>query len=628
LKTSSPKTARNSASRFLFHRGTLALAIFLVAFGVRVLTWQDTRLEVEKVQTTVAVNYKSAAQVIRHEGLRGFFSSTSALAEPSHLGHPPGYSIFIAAIRAWSRDSDSVVQFAQIFFDALCAVLIFLIMTELATTVTAAITGLLAALSPQLAWNSVLLLPDSLSVFPVLLAVFVLTLMRRRPHLIGFLAVGALVGVSCWLRANAMFLTVFLALAAAVVSKSGLTPKRIGGDKRTWIGRRWRYVLAVIAGTLMIVLPLTIRNALVFQRFIPVSLGAGQTLLEGIADYDDIGRFDIPKTDLGIMNQEAAMFQRPDYARGLLEPDGIQRERWRLQRGFAVIRSHPLWFAGVMIQRAGSMLKLERARLVSTHPALSHSLNLTGVSPTEQNHPLNLLSAAGSSRSRVLLEAPESETLTVMGDDSSDGPQAAFNTRRCPPATDCVLEIPIRIESGRMRVSIGDTNKLVYASAIIEPLEGRDPQEQPTQLLRLPFVSGDPGTVVELNNEASPSPPLVHIGTIKIYELGPARFLWLRYPRLLIHGMQRVFLTAIILPLAIAGLVILIIRRKRDALIILSVIPLYYFCVQSIFHTEYRYVLAINYFLFAFAAVGVCRIAKVIVSTMAVMRKPKPRLGH
>jgi hypothetical protein len=32
-------------------RGALAVVIFLLAFGVRVLTWHDTRLEVGKVQT-------------------------------------------------------------------------------------------------------------------------------------------------------------------------------------------------------------------------------------------------------------------------------------------------------------------------------------------------------------------------------------------------------------------------------------------------------------------------------------------------------------------------------------------------------------------------------------------------
>ena len=53
-------------------------------------------------------------------------------------------------------------------------------------------------------------------------------------------------------------------------------------------------------------------------------------------------------------------------------------------------------------------------------------------------------------------------------------------------------------------------------------------------------------------------------------------------------------------------------------LIILSVVPLYYFTVQSAFHTEYRYVLAVNYFLFAFAAV-------VIAWVVQLLRKSVPR---
>ena len=50
---------------------------------------------------------------------------------------------------------------------------------------------------------------------------------------------------------------------------------------------------------------------------------------------------------------------------------------------------------------------------------------------------------------------------------------------------------------------------------------------------------------------------MIHVADVKLYELGPARFLWTRYPRLLIHGIQKLFLTAIILPLAVFGLVIL-----------------------------------------------------------------------
>jgi hypothetical protein len=59
------------------------------------------------------------------------------------------------------------------------------------------------------------------------------------------------------------------------------------------------------------------------------------------------------------------------------------------------------------------------------------------------------------------------------------------------------------------------------------------------------------------------------------------------------------------LPLAIIGLVLLIIKRQWPVLIILLTIPVYFFCVQSIMHTEYRYVLAVDYFLFALVGVTV-----------------------
>ena len=75
-------------------------------------------------------------------------------------------------------------------------------------------------------------------------------------------------------------------------------------------------------------------------------------------------------------------------------------------------------------------------------------------------------------------------------------------------------------------------------------------------------------------------------------------------PRALIYPVQKLFLTAVMLPLAIIGLLIVIFRKQSRTLVILSIVPLYYFTVQSIVHTEYRYVLAVVYFLFAFAAVG------------------------
>jgi hypothetical protein len=590
------KTEATVSTNHTYSRRTrfgICLLIFLTAFGVRLLIWHDTRLEVGKVQTAVTGDYQRVAQLLRHGGVSSFLSSSSPLSDLNTLGHPPGYSILLAGIFSVFGESNTALQFVQITCDALAAVMIFLIVAELLPFSAAVVAGMLAAFSPQLAWNSVLLLPDSLAVLPILLAVYCLARAVRKPRLLTFILAGALIGLSCWLRANAMLLTFFIALAVLLSIK---------GE------RRWRYAAAVVFGSLLIVLPLTVRNAIVFHRFIPLSLGAGQTLLEGIADYDPQSRFGIPNTDIGIMKQEAEQSQRPEYYGTLFNPDGVERERSRLARGFAVIRSHPIWFSGVMARRAASMLRLERARLVSTEPPISHSLDaLENQRPVATKTAPNLLAEGTSSLQAKATLANNGESLTLTGSSEKYGEQFVSPLFPVKQSNDYVFTLPIKIERGRMKISVRDSAKEVYSSTIVETLETISPDAQPTTQIELPFVtSRDTQVQIVFSNEASNPPnPSIQIAPIKLFELGSTRFLWTRYPRFLVRGLQKIFLTAVILPLAIIGLGLLIWRRRRTALIVLLVVPVYFFSVQSIVHTEYRYVLAVDYFLFALAGVTV-----------------------
>jgi 4-amino-4-deoxy-L-arabinose transferase-like glycosyltransferase len=424
--------ARRSRSRRILLSG---FVIFLVAFGLRLLALEDNRYEALKVQTMVTEGYRHAARLMREGGINSFFSAASPLADPNHLGHPPGYSIVMAAVNGFGGDADWTVRLVQIAADAAAAVIVFLIACELFSMTTACVAGLLVALAPQFTYNSTLLLPDTLSVLPLLLAVFCLVRAMKRPRLALLLATGALMGVSCWLRANAMMLVFFAALWIPI-----------------WFerGHRVRLALALIGGMLLVVAPLTIRNAIVYGHFIPISLGAGQTLLEGIADYDANARFGIPATDMEIMEMEARIYARPDYYGTLFNPDGILRERLRLKRGFGVIGSHPFWFAGVMLRRAAGMLRLERVHRISAEP---------------------------------------------------------------------------------------------------------------------PIAQG-----------------------------------WTRWPRVFFNLIQRLFITAVMLPLALGGLFLLVRKRRWQTLALLLVVPAYYLCFQSMLHTEYRYVLAIHYFLFVLVA--------------------------
>ncbi|HYX29387.1 MAG TPA: glycosyltransferase family 39 protein [Pyrinomonadaceae bacterium] len=602
LHESENSIPRRLSSR-LRSRVAIGISIFLIALGVRLLTWHDTRLDVGKIQTAVVADYHRVAQLLHEGGLGSFVSRTSPLADLNNLGHPPGYSLLIATVYS-IKQSDASVQSVQMTADALSAVLIFLIVVELCSSGAGVIAGLLAALSPQLAWNSVLLLPDSISVLPILLAIYFLARAIKKPRLPTFVMIGALIGVSCWLRANAMFLTFFVAASVAVLITAA---------------SRWKFALAVICGTLLIVFPLTIRNAIVFHHFIPLSLGAGQTLLEGIADYDKAGRFGVPETDVGIMKQEAQIYQRPDYYGTLFNPDGVERERARLSRGFAIIGAHPFWFAGVMAKRSSSMLRLERTRSISTEPAITHPLNQSSQAVTPKNADGPLRQPALLSFSAKLQTQPDSNELTITGDNSSYGAQAAWpiegspirmsDGRGAPQSAhadlDYLVKVPIRMERGRMRLSIVNGHKVIFSTAVVETIEGLPPANQPVNSVQLPFVADGSEAQLVISNEG-PANSQAEIGPIEVYELGPARFLWTRYPRAIIHAMQKIFLTAVMLPLAVIGLLILIFRKQGVTLLVLSVVPIYFFLMQSLVHTEYRYVLAVTYFLFAFAGIAVC----------------------
>jgi 4-amino-4-deoxy-L-arabinose transferase-like glycosyltransferase len=415
-----------------------AAVVFAAAFGARLLCWRDVRFEAYKVQTAVSQNYKHLARLLGANGAASFYDPASGTSEPDLLGHPPGYSFLLAALYAVWGESDAAAQIFQAACDSLAAALVFLLAAELLSFGAGVVAGLLAAASPQFCWNSLMLLPDTLAVLPVLLAVYLLARAREGRPVLKALAAGALVGASCWLRANALLLAPFMVLAAPLLFERG---------------RRARPALALVAGAVLAVAPLTLRNAIVYGHFIPVSLGAGQTLVEGVADYDPERRFGLPDTDVELTRMEAEEAGRPEYASSLFTPDGIARDRRRTRRALAVIAAHPFWFAGVMARRAGSMLRLERTPLATTAPV-------------------------------------------------------------------------------------------------------------------------SPG--------------------------------WARAPRLALRAVQKLFVTAVFLPLYLAGLFLLLRARRRRALAALLVVPLYCLCVQSALHTEYRYVLAVHYFLFVVAAAALC----------------------
>jgi len=582
-------TATESVDLPRKHIALLCLSIFLLAFAVRTLTWQDNHNDAWKVQTSVSARYKESARQLVAGDFKGFVSDVQ------RLGHPPGYPILIAAIYSLAGESDSIVQFIQIFIDSASVLVLFLIALEMFQLPIAILSGVLAALSPQFAYFSVLLLPDSLVVLPILLSVYIIVRSRKHYRLSSLLISGALVGLSCWLRANALLLPLFLAALAVLIVPTG---------------RRLSAALTIVASAVLVIAPVTIKNAVVFHRFIPLSLGTGQTLLEGIADYDEQNRFSVPKTDLGLQRQEANLLGKPSYADGLFNEDGIERDRMRVARGFQIIRSHPFWFMTVVFKRALSSTRLDPVPRLLPESLVSHPLN-TSKPPVWQNTPVELMRGERSAKANFSLV--DYTWLRISSDDHATGNQLTSELIRVEPFNDYVLTMPLKLKQGRVsvRVTSGD-GRVVLGSLADDATEEVDPNDQPTNQLMIPFVSARNSLVRLAIVNNTPGHSTLLVGTAQLIQLGPSSLTWLGYVRKPLRALQRIFTTAWILPFVLIGIGVLICKRRWQELAILLAVPAYYLFVQSALHTERRYVYVIHFFFLIFVSIALCWILKTV----------------
>src|SRR5437868_5853829 len=252
--TAQPTSARK------WRTPALCLALFLLALGVRLCYWQDNRQGF--VFTGMAEEYKVHAQVLYAGELVRFLRGDDPPSDANFVKHPPGYPIFEAAVWKLFGPSDRALRAVHVTLDATACLIVFLIAAELFSISVATIAGLLVALSPQLAYHSIALLPDPLAPLPLLFATWLLIRALKRPRLRLFITAGALVGVSCWLRSNALLLAPLLAVLVWFLFARA---------------RRLRYALALLCASVVVIAPVTTRNYVAFHHLTPLSISAGIT---------------------------------------------------------------------------------------------------------------------------------------------------------------------------------------------------------------------------------------------------------------------------------------------------------------------------------------------------------------
>ena len=288
--------------------------------------------------------YKMDARNLASGDLKTFLQGPNPPIDAHILSHPPGYPIFLAALFKVFGASDMAIKLLQTVADSLAVALIFFLAQQFFSFSSSVIGAAFVAFSPQLSMHSQSLLPESLSVLPIVAAILCAAIFLTRRNVLLLVAAGVLVGLSCWLRSTSLFLAPFLGVILIFIQgRKSLLP-----------------VAAMLASMIVTIAPITIRNFVVFHEFIPLSLGSGVTLIGGIADYDKDRRFGLPRSDVEVAETEAAEFGNPAYAGSLYNPDGILREAYRRDRGVQVIWENPVWFGSVMARRAISMLEPER----------------------------------------------------------------------------------------------------------------------------------------------------------------------------------------------------------------------------------------------------------------------------
>lgn|SRR5262245_5486383 len=619
--------------------------IFITAVGVRLLHWRDSHDEIVYGKTSlggVFNRYDKEARRILDEGGLLFPANPPERGDARMLVHPPGYAILLAAIYKLSTQPYFALWAVQILSDGVAAVLVFLIGYQLLHYGVALIAGFLVAVSPHLAFYSLILSPDSLAGIPLLFAALLVASALQRPHFVKLFVLGVLLGLSCWLRANALFLAPFFCffiLASFPRSK------------------RLQYSAAVLAAMLLTIAPITIRNLLVFHHFIPLSIAGGENLVVGIGDCDPENRFGMPHSDREARLKDVEWSGRSDYGASLWTPDGIDRDQVRFARGLQVIRSNPGWFLNAMLRRGSFMLSYNDSRphrwpfntavvpIVSLEPRFGHPLEASVPTDKPEDPPPVVISngvlltrvrlpalpdqtnwsssASDLAASGVLLskeaaisQSPDKQLLQLAGDNSAYADQFASEPFAVQPNNDYVLSIEAKVLRGDMAVKISSLDGRISAttaSILVAQQESQSATEQaetvntqPLTLIQTPFAGGqnDNFRLVLSNNGPVGSRPEVLIGAVRIFSMGPTPGTWTRIPRALIRGLQRnLFTTSRLTPAIIAGISFLAFAGMRKTVALVLVIPAYYLSLQSVLSTEYRYILPMHYMLLIAGAV-------------------------
>ncbi len=175
------------------------------------------------------------------------------------------YPAFVGSVYALTGGSALVLTLVQVLLGVWAVVALAVAARDLAGRRAGILVGLLAALHPGLVLSSVLVLTEALEV-PILVAlVLVWVRLVRAPSMRGAALIGALAAAACLTRSPALYAVPVMVVATLA-----------GRDARAAL--RPRLLLGALAVALLLMLPWTVRNAVLYGAFVPADTKAGAAL--------------------------------------------------------------------------------------------------------------------------------------------------------------------------------------------------------------------------------------------------------------------------------------------------------------------------------------------------------------
>jgi dolichyl-phosphate-mannose-protein mannosyltransferase len=338
----------SNGERILYRRLIALLFILVLALSVRALTANFLRAHLDDPGWFPSGIYAQFDRQAQNwlDGRGSIFLIQDSSRTDAAI-YPPGYPLWLALIYKLSGSRSPVsVQNVQWVLDSLSVLLVVGVGVTAFNWRVGLWAGGIAALWPLLASYGALPLADAPTSWIIVGAAWMFLLAAKRKSFAWACGAGAMIGLSCWFRANAMFLGFVWAITIL------------------WFVRTtWRQRLLLSAGIVLasglLIAPIVVRNAITFHAFVPAGLGAGTNLLEGMGETERGNKeFGLPGDDHDLLEQErAAANVPPDVQFELYYPYGIQRDRARTRRGLQIIKQHPFWYAGTVARRMAAVLK-------------------------------------------------------------------------------------------------------------------------------------------------------------------------------------------------------------------------------------------------------------------------------